>query len=49
MDSALSELKQADGRLPVFDATDGVGVAASTRLLERNIARHRDAPERVGV
>ncbi|GAA2787098.1 isocitrate lyase/PEP mutase family protein [Streptomyces showdoensis] len=49
MDSALSELKRADGRLPSFDPADGVGVAASTRLLERNIARHHDAPERVGV
>ncbi|MER8042147.1 isocitrate lyase/PEP mutase family protein [Streptomyces sp. NPDC094032] len=50
MDSALAELKRADGRLPSFDPVDGVGVAASTRLLERNIARHHeDAPARVGV
>jgi 2-methylisocitrate lyase-like PEP mutase family enzyme len=54
MDSALSELKRADGRLPVFDTADGVGVAASTRLLERNIARnqeprHQQPRERVGA
>lgn len=49
MDSALAELKRADGRLPSFDPDAGIGVAASTRLLERNIARHHDAPERVGV
>ncbi|MFE7409451.1 isocitrate lyase/PEP mutase family protein [Streptomyces laurentii] len=54
MDSALSELKRADGRLPVFDTADGVGVAASTRLLERNIARNQEARhqqprERVGA
>ncbi|WP_089104617.1 isocitrate lyase/PEP mutase family protein [Streptomyces hyaluromycini] len=50
MDSALSELKSADGRLPSVDATSGVGVKASTTLLERNIARERlDEPEGVGV
>lgn len=41
MDSALVGLKEADGRLPEVDATGGVGVAAATRLLERNIARLR--------
>ncbi|MGV9890065.1 isocitrate lyase/PEP mutase family protein [Streptomyces sp. NPDC003395] len=41
MDSALAGLKEADGRLPEVDATGGVGVAAATRLLERNIARLR--------
>lgn len=41
MDSALTELKAQDGRLPAFDPASGVGVAASTRLLERNIARHQ--------
>ncbi|MFJ7064666.1 oxaloacetate decarboxylase [Streptomyces sp. NPDC101115] len=46
MDSALAELKAADGRLPSFDPESGVGVAASTRLLERNIARHHDATSR---
>ncbi|SED82583.1 oxaloacetate decarboxylase [Streptomyces sp. TLI_105] len=49
MDSALSELKRDDGRLPSFDPESGVGVAASTRLLERNITRHHAVPERVGA
>ncbi|MER5791609.1 isocitrate lyase/PEP mutase family protein [Streptomyces sp. NPDC001980] len=50
MDSALNELKSADGRLPSVDAASGVGVKASTTLLERNIARERlDEPEGVGV
>ncbi|MFF3935258.1 isocitrate lyase/PEP mutase family protein [Streptomyces phaeofaciens] len=48
MDSALAELKQADGRLPEVDG-DGIGVRAATALLERNIARLRAEPERVGV
>ncbi|MET9544800.1 isocitrate lyase/PEP mutase family protein [Streptomyces sp. NPDC006627] len=41
MEAALAELKRADGRLPPVDPVRGIGVAASTRLLERNIARHR--------
>ncbi|MET9950236.1 isocitrate lyase/PEP mutase family protein [Streptomyces sp. NPDC006339] len=49
MDAALAELRRADGRLPAVDPGSGVGVAASTRLLERNIARHRGAPERAEV
>ncbi|MGW3955697.1 isocitrate lyase/PEP mutase family protein [Streptomyces sp. NPDC004752] len=49
MDSALTELKAADGRLPEVDAATGVGVKASTRLLEQNIARERLQPEGVGV
>ncbi|WP_406441976.1 isocitrate lyase/PEP mutase family protein [Streptomyces sp. NBC_00631] len=50
MDSALSELKAADGRLPSVDPAGGVGVKASTTLLERNIARERlDEPEPEGV
>ncbi|MFF0474553.1 oxaloacetate decarboxylase [Streptomyces sp. NPDC004284] len=49
MDSALVALKRANGRLPSFDPESGVGVAASTRLLERNIARRQTAPERVGA
>lgn len=49
MDSALAGLKAADGRLPEVDTAGGVGVEAATRLLERNIARHRPAPEGVGV
>jgi 2-methylisocitrate lyase-like PEP mutase family enzyme len=41
MEAALAELKRADGRLPSVDPVrGGIGVAASTRLLERNIARH---------
>ncbi|MGW7237634.1 isocitrate lyase/PEP mutase family protein [Streptomyces sp. NPDC054804] len=54
MESALGELKAADGRLPEVDAAGGVGVKASTALLERNIARERldepvPVPEGVGV
>ncbi|MBK3626222.1 isocitrate lyase/PEP mutase family protein [Streptomyces sp. MBT49] len=49
MDSALADLKRADGRLPELDAASGVGVRASTELLERNIARLRTAPERVNA
>ncbi|MER7514913.1 isocitrate lyase/PEP mutase family protein [Streptomyces sp. NPDC126499] len=49
MDAALAELKRADGRLPAVDPASGVGVAASTRLLERNLARHRGAPDRAEV
>ncbi|MFQ3561522.1 isocitrate lyase/PEP mutase family protein [Streptomyces gramineus] len=52
MESALGELKAADGRLPEVDAAGGVGVRASTSLLERNIARERldvPVPEGVGV
>ncbi|QHA07503.1 carboxyvinyl-carboxyphosphonate phosphorylmutase [Streptomyces broussonetiae] len=49
MDSALAELKDADGRLPEVDPAGGVGVKAATSLLERNIARERLAPEGVGA
>ncbi|MGW7790503.1 isocitrate lyase/PEP mutase family protein [Streptomyces tricolor] len=49
MDSALADLKAADGRLPEVDPASGVGVKASTSLLERNIARERLTPEGVGV
>ncbi|MDQ0686999.1 hypothetical protein QFZ56_005962 [Streptomyces achromogenes] len=42
--SALAELKRTDGRLPVSDAANGVGVATATRLLEGNIAHRRPAP-----
>ncbi|MFF4895469.1 oxaloacetate decarboxylase [Streptomyces sp. NPDC001068] len=52
MESALGELRAADGRLPEVDAAGGVGVKASTTLLERNIARERldvPVPEGVGV
>jgi 2-methylisocitrate lyase-like PEP mutase family enzyme len=47
MDTALTELKEADGRLPEVDAARGVGVRAATSLLELNMAHRR--PERVGV
>ncbi|MFF7333978.1 isocitrate lyase/phosphoenolpyruvate mutase family protein [Streptomyces sp. NPDC008150] len=46
MDAALSELKAADGRLPLVEPGSGVGVAAATRLLERNVARLRPEPAR---
>ncbi len=49
IDDALTALKAADGRLPVTDAAGGVGVASSTRLLERNISRHHARGQRVGV
>lgn len=49
VDSALLELKRADGRLPEVDAASGIGVRASTELLERNIARLRTAPESVNA
>ncbi|NED34805.1 isocitrate lyase/PEP mutase family protein [Streptomyces sp. SID8499] len=47
MDSALAELRRADGRLPVVDPAQGIGVQASTSLLERNMAHRR--PERADV
>ncbi|MFF8883916.1 isocitrate lyase/PEP mutase family protein [Streptomyces flaveolus] len=47
MDNALTELRQADGRLPVVDTDNGIGVKAATSLLERNMAHRR--PERAGV
>jgi 2-methylisocitrate lyase-like PEP mutase family enzyme len=47
MDSALAELRRADGRLPVVDSSRGIGVQASTSLLERNMAHRR--PERADV
>ncbi|MET9324755.1 isocitrate lyase/PEP mutase family protein [Streptomyces sp. NPDC003038] len=52
MDTALTELRVADGRLPATDESGEVGVGESTRLLTKNIARHRSVPaarERVGV
>ncbi|WP_037858663.1 isocitrate lyase/PEP mutase family protein [Streptomyces sp. NRRL S-340] len=47
MDSALAELRRADGRLPEVDPAGGVGVKAATSLLERNMAHRR--PERAGA
>ncbi|MGW0367241.1 isocitrate lyase/PEP mutase family protein [Streptomyces sp. NPDC002990] len=52
MDTALTELRVADGRLPQTDERGEVGVGESTRLLTQNIARHRAVPaarESVGV
>ncbi|WP_030377315.1 MULTISPECIES: isocitrate lyase/PEP mutase family protein [unclassified Streptomyces] len=47
MDSALAELRRADGRLPVVDPERGIGVRAATSLLELNMAHRRT--ERAGV
>ncbi|WP_051951950.1 isocitrate lyase/PEP mutase family protein [Actinacidiphila yeochonensis] len=44
IDDALLELKAADGRLPDSSGPGAIGVAASTRLLERNISRHHGSP-----
>ncbi|MET9860125.1 isocitrate lyase/PEP mutase family protein [Streptomyces smyrnaeus] len=41
IDTALTELKAADGRLPEFAEPGSIGVRASTELLEKNISRHR--------
>ncbi|MFF2846486.1 oxaloacetate decarboxylase [Streptomyces sp. NPDC058001] len=50
MDTALAELKFADGRLPAIgDASGAVGVAESTDLLARNISRHHPALVEVSV
>lgn len=48
MDTALAELKYADGRLPAArnDSAE-VGVRESTELLEKNISRHHVAQEGV--
>ncbi|SHN34911.1 isocitrate lyase/PEP mutase family protein [Actinacidiphila paucisporea] len=40
IDNALTELKEADGRLPEVRGAGAVGVAGSTQLLERNLSRH---------
>lgn len=47
IDTALSELREADGRLPEFSPGSSVGVRASTELLERNISRHHPAEPRL--
>ncbi|MET8009949.1 isocitrate lyase/PEP mutase family protein [Streptomyces sp. NPDC005271] len=41
IDSALIDLKLADGRLPDPRASGSVGVKGATELLERNISRYR--------
>ncbi|MFE9251830.1 oxaloacetate decarboxylase [Streptomyces sp. NPDC007088] len=40
MDTALAELRTADGRLPAADGGAEIGVRESTELLARNISRH---------
>ncbi|MFG2749525.1 isocitrate lyase/PEP mutase family protein [Streptomyces xanthophaeus] len=52
MDTALAELRLADGRLPAAENGEEIGVAESTRLLAKNITRHHGVPtarERAGV
>ncbi|MFF1646168.1 oxaloacetate decarboxylase [Streptomyces sp. NPDC058240] len=49
IDSALTDLKQSDGRLAEFVPAEGIGVQRSTELLEKNISRHHPAPEPVAV
>lgn len=44
MDTALTELRLADGRLPGGEDGGAIGVAESTRLLARNISRHHPVP-----
>ncbi|GHB50896.1 carboxyvinyl-carboxyphosphonate phosphorylmutase [Streptomyces cirratus] len=44
MDTALSELRLADGRLPGDEDGGAIGVAESTRLLAANITRHHPVP-----
>ncbi|WP_411075765.1 oxaloacetate decarboxylase [Streptomyces sp. cmx-4-7] len=44
MDTALAELHLADGRLPAAENGEEIGVAQSTDLLAKNIARHRSLP-----
>ncbi|MFJ8856011.1 oxaloacetate decarboxylase [Streptomyces sp. NPDC102437] len=45
IDSALTDLKQSDGRLPEFVPAEGIGVQRSTELLEKNISRHHPVHE----
>ncbi|MGK5548569.1 isocitrate lyase/PEP mutase family protein [Streptomyces sp. URMC 127] len=47
IDDALTALKKDDGRLPDTSGGDEIGVAGSTRLLERNIGRQRPARQAV--
>ncbi|WP_331766429.1 isocitrate lyase/PEP mutase family protein [Embleya sp. NBC_00896] len=46
IDTALTELLRADGRLPRTDAADAIGVREATELLERNISRHHEVAGR---
>ncbi|MCW5253186.1 MULTISPECIES: isocitrate lyase/PEP mutase family protein [unclassified Streptomyces] len=45
MDTALADLRFADGRLPESAGTGGIGVRESTDLLALNIGRHHDTRE----
>ncbi|MFE7616302.1 oxaloacetate decarboxylase [Streptomyces sp. NPDC057496] len=49
IDSALTDLKEADGRLPEFVPAEGIGVQRSTELLEKNISRHHPVRESVSA
>ncbi|MBT2383567.1 oxaloacetate decarboxylase [Streptomyces sp. ISL-11] len=49
IDSALAELKMADGRLPDTRMSGAVGVESSTRLLEQNIDRRQHRRHRVSA
>jgi 2-methylisocitrate lyase-like PEP mutase family enzyme len=49
IDGALVDLKQADGRLPDTAETGAVGVAGSTRLLEKNMSRNHAAHQPASV
>ncbi|MFJ4778071.1 oxaloacetate decarboxylase [Streptomyces sp. NPDC088762] len=44
MDTALAELRLADGRLPAAENGEEIGVAEATRLLAKNITRHHGVP-----
>ncbi|WP_405435116.1 isocitrate lyase/PEP mutase family protein [Streptomyces avidinii] len=44
MDTALAELRLADGRLPAAEGGREIGVGESTELLAKNIARHQPVP-----
>lgn len=44
MDTALAELRLADGRLPEAAEAGGIGVGESTLLLAKNLVRHRPVP-----
>ncbi|MFI7358008.1 oxaloacetate decarboxylase [Streptomyces avidinii] len=44
MDTALAELRLADGRLPAAEGDGEIGVGESTGLLAKNITRHQPVP-----
>ncbi|SPE49640.1 2,3-dimethylmalate lyase [Streptomyces netropsis] len=45
IDSALSELRKTDGRLPDPRLTESIGVGDATELLTKNLGRHRPTRE----